>query len=158
MVVNVDGQVVPSEHGLLSTVGFKLGKQPCVYALEGSIACTGSTVQWMRDNLNVSGLFACACILPRLYRCRVGTAVSKGRPAGGFRRERAFFQTPGIECPTPRIYGSHPGAAHANTMCTASAFEVQATRSSYDEEAFKSERSPSRALVRGLFSHHCSSV
>lgn len=48
-------QVVPSTHGLLSTVGFKLGGGPCVYALEGSIAYAGSTVQWLRDNLKVGG-------------------------------------------------------------------------------------------------------
>lgn len=46
-------QVVPSTHGLLSTVGFKLAGQPCTYALEGSIAYAGSTVQWLRDNLEV---------------------------------------------------------------------------------------------------------
>lgn len=46
-------KVVPSTNGLLSTVGFKLGEQACVYALEGSIAYAGSTVQWLRDNLEV---------------------------------------------------------------------------------------------------------
>ncbi|CAN0345164.1 unnamed protein product, partial [Scytosiphon promiscuus] len=46
-------QVVPSTHGLLSTVGFKLGEKACVYALEGSIAYAGSTVQWLRDNLKM---------------------------------------------------------------------------------------------------------
>lgn len=46
-------KVVPSTHGLLSTVGFKLEGEACVYALEGSIAYAGSTVQWLRDNLEV---------------------------------------------------------------------------------------------------------
>lgn len=46
-------QVVPSTHGLLSTVGFQLAGKPCTYALEGSIAYAGSTVQWLRDNLEV---------------------------------------------------------------------------------------------------------
>lgn len=40
-----------SEHGLLTTVAYRLGNQPAVYALEGSIAVTGSLVQWLRDNL-----------------------------------------------------------------------------------------------------------
>ncbi|CAN0546885.1 unnamed protein product, partial [Laminaria digitata] len=46
-------QVVPSSHGLLSTVGFQLAGKACAYALEGSIAYAGSTVQWLRDNLKV---------------------------------------------------------------------------------------------------------
>lgn len=58
------GQVVPSTNGLLSTVGFKLGGEPCTYALEGSIAYAGSTVQWLRDNLEVGDGHVesvCAC-------------------------------------------------------------------------------------------------
>ncbi|CAM9290523.1 unnamed protein product, partial [Hapterophycus canaliculatus] len=53
ILMNTGERVVPSTHGLLSTVGFKLGGQACVYALEGSIAYAGSTVQWLRDNLKV---------------------------------------------------------------------------------------------------------
>jgi len=44
---------VQSKHGLLTTVGFKIGDQPAVYALEGSIAVAGSLVQWFRDNLKM---------------------------------------------------------------------------------------------------------
>ncbi|MDR2703633.1 MAG: glycerol kinase GlpK [Cellulomonadaceae bacterium] len=36
---------------LLTTVLYKFGKEPAVYALEGSIANSGSAVQWLRDNL-----------------------------------------------------------------------------------------------------------
>ncbi|CAM9310998.1 unnamed protein product [Ascophyllum nodosum] len=53
ILMNTGHKVVPSTHGLLSTVGFKLGEAPCVYALEGSIAYSGSTVQWLRDNLTM---------------------------------------------------------------------------------------------------------
>ena len=42
-----------SKNGLLTTVGYKLGDQPVHYALEGSIAVTGSLVQWLRDNLGL---------------------------------------------------------------------------------------------------------
>jgi glycerol kinase len=45
--------VVHSENGLLSTVCYKIGDQDAVYALEGSIAVTGSLVQWLRDNLGI---------------------------------------------------------------------------------------------------------
>ncbi|NHU84137.1 glycerol kinase GlpK [Kocuria sp. JC486] len=55
VLMNVGNQVVHSEHGLLSTVCYKLGDQDPVYALEGSIAVTGSLIQWLRDNL---GLFS----------------------------------------------------------------------------------------------------
>jgi glycerol kinase len=44
---------VPSKSGLLTTVCYKIGDQPAVYALEGSIAVTGSLVQWLRDNLGI---------------------------------------------------------------------------------------------------------
>lgn len=66
-VTNYDfDQVVPSTHGLLSTVGFKLGDRPCVYALEGSIAYAGSTVQWLRDNLAVSEVYELMSVLALL--------------------------------------------------------------------------------------------
>ena len=39
--------------GLLTTPAYKFGDQPCVYALEGSIAVTGSAVQWLRDQLGI---------------------------------------------------------------------------------------------------------
>jgi glycerol kinase len=45
----------PSRSGLLTTLGFKLGDAPAVYALEGSIAIAGALVQWLRDNLGIIG-------------------------------------------------------------------------------------------------------
>jgi glycerol kinase len=42
---------VPSKSGLLTTLCYKFGDAPAVYALEGSIAITGALVQWLRDNL-----------------------------------------------------------------------------------------------------------
>eukprot|EP00903_Cladosiphon_okamuranus_P006123 g6027.t1 len=53
ILMNTGERVVPSTNGLLSTVGFKLAGKPCTYALEGSIAYAGSTVQWLRDNLEM---------------------------------------------------------------------------------------------------------
>jgi glycerol kinase len=44
---------VPSTSGLLTTLGYKVGDQKAVYALEGSIAITGALVQWLRDNLGL---------------------------------------------------------------------------------------------------------
>jgi glycerol kinase len=51
MLVNTGEAVVASRHGLLSTVAYRVGEAPAVYALEGSIAVTGALVQWLRDNL-----------------------------------------------------------------------------------------------------------
>jgi glycerol kinase len=53
LLVNTGERPVASTNGLLTTVGFQLAGQPAVYALEGSIAVTGSLVQWVRDNLGL---------------------------------------------------------------------------------------------------------
>jgi glycerol kinase len=53
MLLNTGTEMVPSKSGLLTTVGWKLGDQPAVYCLEGSIAITGALVQWLRDNLGL---------------------------------------------------------------------------------------------------------
>jgi glycerol kinase len=53
LLLNTGTERVVSEHGLLTTVCYQLGTEPAVYALEGSIAVTGSLVQWLRDNLGL---------------------------------------------------------------------------------------------------------
>ena len=53
MLLNTGTTPVFSKHGLLTTVCYRLGDEPAVYALEGSIAVTGSLVQWLRDNLGI---------------------------------------------------------------------------------------------------------
>lgn len=53
MIMNTGTEIVPSKNGLLTTVCYKIGDQAPVYALEGSIAVTGSLVQWLRDNLKM---------------------------------------------------------------------------------------------------------
>jgi glycerol kinase len=53
MLLNTGTDAVQSENGLLTTLCYKFGDQPAVYALEGSIAITGALVQWLRDNLNL---------------------------------------------------------------------------------------------------------
>ena len=44
---------MPSKAGLLTTIGYQFGGDDVVYALEGSIAVTGSAVQWLRDELGI---------------------------------------------------------------------------------------------------------
>jgi len=53
MLLNTGEAPVPSKSGLLTTLGYKLGDAPAVYALEGSIAIAGALVQWLRDNLGM---------------------------------------------------------------------------------------------------------
>jgi len=53
MLLNTGTKPVPSKSGLLTTLGYKIGDQPAVYCLEGSIAITGALVQWLRDNLGL---------------------------------------------------------------------------------------------------------
>jgi glycerol kinase len=53
LLMNTGERPVESRHGLLTTVAYKLGKQPARYALEGSIAIGGALVQWLRDNLGL---------------------------------------------------------------------------------------------------------
>lgn len=53
MIMNTGEEIVPSQNGLLTTVCYKIGDRKPVYALEGSIAVTGSLVQWLRDNLKM---------------------------------------------------------------------------------------------------------
>ena len=52
-LLNTGAEIVRSKHGLLTTVCYKFGNQPAQYALEGSVAVTGSAVQWLRDQLGL---------------------------------------------------------------------------------------------------------
>ena len=68
LLMNTGTTPVPSHHGLLTTLAYKFGDAPAVYALEGSIAITGALVQWLRDNLQFfeksSDVEACARSVP----------------------------------------------------------------------------------------------
>jgi len=53
LLLNTGTERVASNAGLLTTVCYQFGDEPVVYALEGSIAVTGSAVQWLRDQLGI---------------------------------------------------------------------------------------------------------
>jgi glycerol kinase len=55
LLLNTGTGIVRSASGLLTTVCFKFGTEPAVFALEGSIAVTGAAVQWLRDQLGIIG-------------------------------------------------------------------------------------------------------
>ena len=50
MLVNTGNDIIHSKYGLITTVGYQIGSDKAVYALEGSIAVAGALVQWFRDN------------------------------------------------------------------------------------------------------------
>lgn len=53
MLINTGEQIVQSQNGLLTTLAYQIGDHKPIYALEGSIAVTGSLIQWLRDNLGI---------------------------------------------------------------------------------------------------------
>lgn len=53
LIFQTGEEIVRSKNGLLTTLGYKLGDSPAHYALEGSIAVTGSLIQWLRDQLGI---------------------------------------------------------------------------------------------------------
>lgn len=55
MLLHTGDRPVYSQHGLLTTVAYRIGSEALVYALEGSIAVAGALVQWLRDNLGIIG-------------------------------------------------------------------------------------------------------
>jgi glycerol kinase len=55
-MLNTGTEPRTSTNGLITTVAYQLGNAPANYALEGSIAVTGSLIQWLRDNLQLFAL------------------------------------------------------------------------------------------------------
>jgi glycerol kinase len=55
MLLNTGSEIVPSTAGLLTTMAYRFDGGDAIYALEGSIAVTGSAVQWLRDQLQIIG-------------------------------------------------------------------------------------------------------
>jgi glycerol kinase len=53
LLCNIGPKPVYSSHGLVTTVGYKFGKNPPIYALEGNIAIGGAALKWLKDNLGL---------------------------------------------------------------------------------------------------------
>ncbi len=53
LLMNTGGVPSVSTHGLLTTLAYKIGEAPAIYALEGAVAIAGALVQWLRDNLKL---------------------------------------------------------------------------------------------------------
>ena len=67
LLLHTGKEIVRSTHGMLTTVAYQIGDDPAAYALEGSMAVTGSLVQWFRDGL---GLIHTAAEIETLARTR----------------------------------------------------------------------------------------
>jgi glycerol kinase len=55
VLMNTGDTPVASQHGLLTTIAWRLGDSPLQYALEGSVFIAGAAVQWLRDGLGLIG-------------------------------------------------------------------------------------------------------
>lgn len=53
LMMNTGTRAIPSTHGLITTVAYKIGSGPTHFALEGSVSHSGSTIQWLRDQLEI---------------------------------------------------------------------------------------------------------
>src|SRR4029077_12808033 len=80
LVLNTGTRAVPSSHGLITGVAYRLGDEPAAYMLEGSVAVTGALVQWLRDNLGLidraSDVEALAAEVPDSDGCVIVPAFS----------------------------------------------------------------------------------
>jgi glycerol kinase len=68
------------KNGLLTTLGYKIGNQPAVYCLEGSIAITGALVQWLRDNLGLIEKSSDVEELAKWWKTTAGFTSSRPSP------------------------------------------------------------------------------
>jgi glycerol kinase len=76
LLANTGTEPVASQHGLLTTIGWRLGPgAPLVYALEGSVFVTGAAVQWLRDGLRLFAESAEVESLARRVRDSGGVVV-----------------------------------------------------------------------------------
>ena len=98
LIFNTGEEIVHSKNGLLTTVGYKLGDAAPHYALEGSIAVTGSLIQWLRDNL---GIIVSAPEVETLAKHRSRTTAA----CTSCRRSPACSRRTGARTPAARIVG-----------------------------------------------------
>ncbi len=81
LLLNTGEKIVRSSNGLLTAVCYQFGDAKPVYALEGSIAVTGSAVQWLRDQLGIISGAAQSKSLAKQVRATVGCTSWRRSPA-----------------------------------------------------------------------------
>lgn len=69
LLYNTGNRKVDSTQGLITTVGYKIGRLPAVYALEGSVAVAGAALSWLRDNIELMSNITQTQDLAERVRC-----------------------------------------------------------------------------------------
>ncbi|XP_043491124.1 glycerol kinase-like [Polistes fuscatus] len=69
LLYNTGNVKVDSTHGLITTIAYKIGKSPAIYALEGSVAVAGAALSWLRDNLELFSNFSQSQDMAESVRC-----------------------------------------------------------------------------------------
>ena len=111
LLLNTGTELVRSKHGLLTTVCYQLGDTPATYALEGSIAVTGSAVQWLRDQLGIISGAAESEALARQVP-DTGGDVLRARLLRPVRAVLALRRARGDRGPLPVPHQRAPGPGH----------------------------------------------
>lgn len=71
LMMNTGTKLVPSAHGLLTTIAYQLD-DTVYYALEGSVSHSGSTLQWLRDQLQIISKASESETLAAQHECNDG--------------------------------------------------------------------------------------
>ena len=53
LLCNTGEEIIHSTNGLLTTVAYQVENEKPMYALEGSVAIAGASIQWLRDNIGI---------------------------------------------------------------------------------------------------------
>ncbi|KAK2586777.1 hypothetical protein KPH14_011804 [Odynerus spinipes] len=69
LLYNTGNVKVDSTQGLITTIAYKIGKSPAIYALEGSVAVAGAALSWLRDNLELFSNLAQSQDMAESVRC-----------------------------------------------------------------------------------------
>jgi glycerol kinase len=154
LIVNTGETIVRSTNGLITTVAYQLDGQAPRYALEGSVAVSGSLVQWLRDNLGLSrfankGHFARDALEATAFQTRevldavnadAGVAIDELRVDGGMVANDALMQFQadilGIPVVRPQVTETTAlGAAYAAGLATGVWGSLDDLRANWHEDA-----------------------
>ena len=112
LLLNTGTELVRSANGLLTTVCYQFGGDEPVYALEGSIAVTGSAVQWLRDQLGIISGASHSETLAREVADNGGVYFVPGL-LGPLRAVLALRRARGDRRAVPLQHQRAPGPCHA---------------------------------------------
>ena len=109
LLLNTGRDLVRSKHGLLTTVCYQFDAESPAYALEGSIAVTGSAVQWLRDQLGIIAGAAESRNSPARSTTTAACTSCPRSPACSHRIGAAMPAAPSSDCPGSTPTRTWPG-------------------------------------------------